>query len=381
MLAIVNGKILTMAGRTFDPGTILIEEGRIVAVVEGQPELGDWEIIDANGKAITPGLIDAHCHVGLYEEGIGWAGNDINEMTDPVTPFLRAIDGINPEEQGLKDAVMGGVTTVCTGPGSSNVIGGQSVVIKTHGRVVDEMVLKAPAGLKVAFGENPKRCFEQKNIKTRMAVAAILRTQLAKAQDYLAKKQRATEDQVLDRDLGLEVIGQVLRREIPLRAHAHRADDIMTAIRIAEEFNVDLVLEHCTEGHKISDILAQRGYPAIVGPTHSSRSKYELKDTAPANPTILAKAGVLVALMTDHPVIPINHLILTASLAVKAGMDREEALRAVTINPAQILGVEKRVGSIEVGKDADLVLWSQDPLDVQAKVARVLINGKVVYQQ
>ena len=245
-------------------------------------------------------------------------------------------------------------------------------------RVVDEMVLKAPQ-IKVAFGENPKRCFEQKNIKTRMAVAAILRP-LA-AQDYLAKKQRATEDQVLDRDLGLEVIGQVLRREIPLRAHAHRADDIMTAIRIAEEFNVDLVLEHCTEGHKISDILAQRGYPAIVGPTHSSRSKYELKDTAPANPTILAKAGVLVALMTDHPVIPINHLILTASLAVKAGMDREEALRAVTINPAQILGVEKRVGSIEVGKDADLVLWSQDPLDVQAKVARVLINGKVVYQQ
>lgn len=381
MLAIVNGKILTMAGRTFDPGTILIEEGRIVAVVEGQPELGDKEVIDANGKVITPGLIDAHCHVGLYEEGIGWAGNDINEMTDPVTPFLRAIDGINPEEQGLKDAVMGGVTTVCTGPGSSNVIGGQSVVIKTHGRVVDEMVLKAPAGLKVAFGENPKRCFEQKNIKTRMAVAAILRTQLAKAQDYLAKKQRATEDQVLDRDLGLEVIGQVLRREIPLRAHAHRADDIMTAIRIAEEFNVDLVLEHCTEGHKISDILAQRGYPAIVGPTHSSRSKYELKDTAPANPTILAKAGVLVALMTDHPVIPINHLILTASLAVKAGMDREEALRAVTINPAQILGVEKRVGSIEVGKDADLVLWSQDPLDVQAKAERVLINGKVVYQQ
>ncbi|HHV43539.1 MAG TPA: amidohydrolase [Firmicutes bacterium] len=381
MLAIVNGKILTMAGRTFDPGTILIEEGRIVAVVEGQPELGDKEVIDANGKVITPGLIDAHCHVGLYEEGIGWAGNDINEMTDPVTPFLRAIDGINPEEQGLKDAVMGGVTTVCTGPGSSNVIGGQSVVIKTHGRVVDEMVLKAPAGLKVAFGENPKRCFEQKNVKTRMAVAAILRTQLAKAQDYLAKKQRATEDQVLDRDLGLEVIGQVLRREIPLRAHAHRADDIMTAIRIAEEFNVDLVLEHCTEGHKISDILAQRGYPAIVGPTHSSRSKYELKDTAPANPTILAKAGVLVALMTDHPVIPINHLILTASLAVKAGMDREEALRAVTINPAQILGVEKRVGSIEVGKDADLVLWSQDPLDVQAKAERVLINGKVVYQQ
>ncbi len=213
MLAIVNGKILTMAGRTFDPGTILIEEGRIVAVVEGQPELGDKEVIDANGKVITPGLIDAHCHVGLYEEGIGWAGNDINEMTDPVTPFLRAIDGINPEEQGLKDAVMGGVTTVCTGPGSSNVIGGQSVVIKTHGRVVDEMVLKAPAGLKVAFGENPKRCFEQKNVKTRMAVAAILRTQLAKAQDYLAKKQRATEDQVLDRDLGLEVIGQVLRRE------------------------------------------------------------------------------------------------------------------------------------------------------------------------
>jgi len=379
MLAIVGGKVWTMVGRELDPGVIIIEQGKISAVSSDLPNLEGAEIIDAKGKVITPGLIDAHCHVGLYEEGIGWAGDDINEATDPLTPYLRAIDGINPEDQGLKDAVCGGVTTVCTGPGSANVIGGQSVVIKTNGRVVDEMVVKHPAGLKVAFGENPKRCFQNKNVSTRMAVAGILRMQLAKAVDYVAKHSKAKEDQVVERDLGMEALALVLRHEIPLRAHAHRADDMMTAMRIAEEFGIDLVLDHCTEGHKIADIIAEKGYPAIVGPTHTSRSKIELKDKQPCTPDVLTKAGVLVALMTDHPVIPINQLIVAAAMAVRSGMDREDALRAVTINPARILGVESQVGSIEPGKDADLVIWSRDPLDVMARAEQVLINGETVF--
>ena len=382
-LFIKNGQIKTMTGREFK-GDILIEGTKIVALEETSvivvPE--DATIIDAMGCLVMPGMIDAHCHVGIGEEIYRWEGEDFNEMTDPVTPDMRAIDGINPEDEGFRDARLGGVTAVFTVPGSANVIGGTGVVMKTAGKIVDKMIVRDPAGLKVAFGENPKMVYgEQKKMPmTRMGTAALLRQALVDAQVYRDKlKEGKTDaDKLPERDLGLETLVQVINREIPLRAHAHRADDIMTAIRIAREFEVDLVIEHCTEGHKIAGELAELGYPAVVGPLLTNRSKVELKDKSFKTPGILAKAGVKVAIMTDHSVTPIEQLPLCAALACKAGMDIEEALRAITINPAEILGVSDRIGTLEVGKDADIVIWSEHPLIITARPLYVIIDGKIV---
>lgn len=383
MLALKNGRVLTMAGKDFEKATILVENGKILDVGNRVTIPEGAEVIDVSGMVVMPGIIDAHAHLGIYEEGIGDEGEDTNEMTDPVTPHLRAIDAVNPEDKGFEDARENGITAVLTGPGSANVIGGEQIVIKTAGRVVDSMVVKNPAGLKVAFGENPKRVYQaqKKTPSTRMATAALLRENLVKAQNYMKKLERGKEDpdKEPDRDLKMESLVRVLKGEIPLRAHAHRADDIMTAVRIAEEFNVKIVIEHCTEGHKIADELAKRGIPAVVGPSLTARVKVELKDRTFKTPGILAKAGVTVALMTDHPVIPVHYLPLSAALAVRDGMDEEEALKAITINPARICGVDDRLGSLEKGKDADIVVFDRWPLDVNARVKWVIIDGKIVH--
>lgn len=384
MKAIKGGTVYTMKGEVIEGGTVLVEGGKIAKVGKDLSIPEGCEVIDATGKYVFPGFIDAHSHVGIFEEGVGEIGEDGNEMTDPVTPHLRALDAVSPEDKAFDDAVKGGVTCVFTGPGSANVIGGQSIAVKTYGRVIDKMVVKAPAGLKVAFGENPKRVYGQqkKMPSTRMGTAALLREALTKAKNYLEKKKIAMEKgEFFEKDLKMEVLCDVLEKKIPLRAHAHRAFDIMTAIRIAKEFYVDIVIEHCTEGHLIADELAELGVPAVVGPSLTSRSKIELKDLSFRTAGILANRGVKVAIMTDHPVIPVQYLNVCAGLAVREGMKVEDALAAITINAAEIIGIQDRVGSIEEGKDADIVVWDGFPLEVMSKPELVIIDGKVVYKR
>lgn len=381
MLAVKNAKILTMDGAEYENGVILVEDGQIKDIGEDITIPENIEVYDASGKVVMPGMIDAHTHLGVSEEGVGWEGADYNETSDPITPHLRAIDAINPEEEGLKDAYTHGITSAMSGPGSANIMGGEITVIKTKGKTVDQMIINKTAGIKAAFGENPKRVYNDQNKtpKTRMAVAAIMRKTLMQAEDYLKKKENAEkEDKPFDRDIEMETVSRVLKKEIPLKAHAHRADDIMTILRIAREFDIDVTLEHCTEGHKIAEEIAESGFPAIVGPSLTTRAKVELKDRTYKTPAVLAEAGVKVALMSDHPVIPIHYLPVYAALAVRSGMDRNEALKAITINPAEILGVDDRVGSLAVGKDADLVIFNGDPLSVDTEVEDVFINGEKV---
>ena len=401
MIAITNGRVMTITQGTLGRGTVLVEDGRIVTVGEEVEIPEDAEVYDATGKVVMPGLIDAHCHVGLFPDGIGWEYSDGNEMTDPITPHLRALDAVHPEEVAFKELVAAGVTTVLTGPGSGNLIGGQWVCLKTAPKPsVEQMVLLEPAGMKMALGENPKRVYgEQKKApSTRMGNAATLRTALVDAQNYLEKWRRyeadvadyqakveaedkdAEEPKPPERDLKLEALGKVLRREMKARVHAHRADDMLTAIRIAEEFNLDLTLEHATEGYKIADILADKGIPVTAGPIQFSRMKYELKDMTPRNPGLMAKAGVKVAIQTDE-MSAVKYLPINAALAVREGMPEEEALKAITINPAEIIGVADRVGSLEVGKDADLVVFSGHPFDYRTVTELVLVDGQVAYKR
>jgi len=398
-IIIAQGNIKTMEDDQEFTGSILVQKGKIAKIIKHplQSEIPEEtelkamfglesdsavKIFNASGHWVLPGFIDAHSHIGIGEEIYQYEGDDINEMTDPLTPELRAIDGINPEDEAFRDARLGGVTAAFTGPGSANVLGGTGVVLKTAGRVVEEMIVRDPAGLKAAFGENPRFVYgEQKKMPmTRMGTAALLRQALVDAQVYRDKLEQGKKDpdKLPERDLGLETISLVLERKIPLRAHAHRADDIMTAIRIAREFNLDLVLDHCTDGHKIADILKEYGYPAVVGPSLINRSKVELKDKTFETPGILARAGLKVAIMTDHSVTPMQYLPLCAALAVKSGMDEQDALKAITIWPAEILGVDHRIGSLAEEKDADLVIWDQKPLSFQAVPLVVLINGRVV---
>jgi len=385
LIAIVNGKIKTITNGTIENGTILVE-GKIIKAIGTDVEIPkDAEIIDVKGKWITPGLLDEHTHLGIYEESIGWAGNDVNEMTDPSTPHIRALDAINPFDRGLRDAYEGGITTVQVMPGSANVIGGEMSVIKTYGRIVDEMVVRKLSGVKTAFGENPKRVYGDKKQmpSTRMGTAAVLRDNLIKAQNYLRKLElgELNADKLPDRDLKMEVLVKVLKKEIPLRAHAHRADDIITAVRIKEEFDIDMTIEHCTEGHKIVDFLAEKGIRVAIGPTMSNRSKIELEDKGWHTLVALNKANVPISIISDHPVVPIEYLPLFAAIAVREGLDEEAAWRAITINPALHMGVSERVGSLEVGKDADIVVWSGDPFEVKTKVLYTMINGEIVYQR
>ncbi|MDS1029207.1 amidohydrolase [Bacillota bacterium LX-D] len=376
MLALINGCIYTMAGPIYKEGRILIKNKEILAV--GGREIGipaEAKVVDVAGKNIYPGLIDAHCHVGIIEEIYQYEGDDANEESEPITPHLRAIDGINPMDIGFQDALKAGVTTVCCLPGSANIIGGLGAVLHTCGSSVEQMLVRNPAGLKVAFGENPKRNYgEQKKMPvTRMANAALLRENLVAAENYLKKGVNA------DRNLKLEALGLVLEGKIPIRAHAHRADDILTAIRIAEEFGVQIVVEHCTEGHLIADMLAKKNVPLVVGPVLINRAKVELKERTLETAGILAQKGLTVALMTDHPVVPIEYLSLSAALAAKAGLSTTGALEAITIKAAQILGLEKQLGSIEPGKNADLIVTEGSILDLNVKVEFVLIAGKQVY--
>lgn len=378
MLLIKNGTILTMAGEPIKNGQVLVNEGKIISVGSDISVAEDCEIFDADGGYVMPGIIDAHCHIGMWEDGLGFEGDDGNEITDPATPQLRAIDAINPMDRSFKEAYENGVTCVCTGPGSANVIGGQFATIKTKGKRIDNMIVQQNASMKVAFGENPKRCYHDRKQtpSTRMATASILREYLLKTKNYMENKEKNSNF-----DMKLESLIPVVKGELNVKAHAHRADDIFTAIRIAKEFGLKMTLEHCTEGHLIADELAKEGFSAIVGPSFGTRSKVELKELTFETPAALHKAGVKFALMTDHPVIPVHNLPLCAALAVRAGLDEEAALKAITINPAEILGISDRVGSLEANKDADIVVFDRHPFDIQAKTTCVLIDGEVAYRR
>jgi len=394
VLAIKGGTILTPEER-IEGGTLLIEGGKILEVGREAGIPPDAEVIDAQGKYIIPGLIDAHCHTGLFPDGVGEEQSDDNEMTDPVTPHLRAIDAIHPEDMAFDDLRKAGVTTINTGPGSANIVGGQTAIVKTWGRTVEEMLIRAPAAMKMALGENPKRVYreQKKTPSTRMGNAAVLREWLTKAQNYLERWERykrrlanckagEKEPEPPERDLRLEELARVLKGEIPAHIHAHRADDILTALRIADEFGIKkLVLIHATEGYKVADILAEKGVPCVVGPILFSRTKYELRGMNPKNPVILSQAGVKVAIQTDQ-MSAVKYILFDAALAVREGMDEKEALKAITIYPAEILGIADRVGSLEPGKDADLVILSAHPFEVaKSCVELVVMDGEIVYQK
>lgn len=383
-IAITGGRVVPISGPVIEDGTVLVEDGRISAVGGADVQMPDGvERIDATGHWVLPGFVDAHAHVGIDEESQGWAGDDTNEMTDPNGARMRALDAINPADEGFRDALSGGVTCVVVKPGSGNPIGGQTVAIKTWGRIVDEMVVKQPASVKSALGENPKRVYGDKKQlpSTRQGVAAVIRDALTKAQDYVAKRDSAREKgEPFDRDPTSEVLARVLDGELPWCQHSHRADDIATAIRLADEFGYRLIVNHATEGFLLADVLAERNIPCIVGPMFTTRSKVELRERTLANPGRLAAAGVEVALTTDHPVVPINFLVHQATLAVKEGMTRDDALRSLTVNPARMLGIDDRVGALAPGLDGDVVLWDGDPLDVMSRAVQVFVAGHRVYR-
>jgi len=369
-----NGYVITSGG-------IITALGRMADYGADNNNNTDTNIIDAGGKWLLPGFIDAHTHLGMYEDGLRNEGDDLNEITDPCTPHLRAIDAINPMDRTFAEALAAGVTCVATGPGSANPVSGQFAVVKTRGGRIDKMVLKEPASMKFALGENPKACYGERNQspETRMATAAIIRENLRKAAKYGEKKTAAKrgkeDDDEPDFDIKLEALLPVLNKEIPAHIHAHRADDIFTAVRICDEFDIDYVVVHCTEGHMIASELAEAGARAIVGPILCDRSKPELKNLELKNAKTLFDAGVTFALTTDHPVTPLQYLPYCAALAVKGGLDFYGALKAITINPAIILGIDDRVGSIEIGKHADLVLYDGNPLEIMSRVEAVIVNG------
>ena len=359
---------------------IRLESGKIKEISPDLTPHPGEEVFDAAGLRIYPGFVDAHSHLGLDNYGMGYEGQDYNEMGDIVAAHLRAIDSFNPLELGVRKALEGGVTTVGTGPGSANVLGGTFIAVKTCGICVDDMIVKDPVAMKCAFGENPKRCYRDKGDSARMTTAAKLREMLFAARDYMERKEAAGGDIAKSPkfDMKLEALIPVLKGEIPLKAHAHRADDICTAIRIAKEFGVKTTLEHCTEGHLIPEVVARSGFPAAVGPTLTNASKIELVNKSFETPGVLARAGVQVSIITDNPVIPQSYLPLCAGLAVKAGMDPFAALQAITINPAKHLGIADRVGSLEVGKDGDVVIVNGDPMVSDSTITAVLVNGEKV---
>ncbi|MCI9199329.1 MAG: amidohydrolase [Lachnospiraceae bacterium] len=396
---LINGRVLTMAPveggnkktgkkQEYRNGFIGIEDGKIVQMGEmeelGKVPLkdGQTDVIDAGGRLIMPGIIEAHCHMGITEEKKGMEGDDCNENVQPITPYLRAIDAINSMDAAFDDAVRAGITSAMIGPGSSNVVGGQFAFVKTKGRKIDDLVVLAPAAMKIAFGENPKVNFsgQGKMPVTRMAIAGMLREELFKAKQYIEKRKKAEkEGEGFEKDFRYECWIPVFEGKIPLKAHVHRVDDIFTAIRIGKEFGLKMTLDHCSEGHLIAEELAKEGFPAIVGPDLSSRSKIEVQNVAFKTAGILSAAGVKVAVTTDHPVSLIQSLPICAGLCVKSGMDEDEALRAITIHAAQICNVADRVGSLEVGKDADIVIFDGNPLEVSSEVFYTLIDGEIAY--
>ena len=396
-MEIINGLIHTMGKQgVIKHGAIQVENGKIVwagtmgewqerrrAETKNRELDGSDQVLDAGGGWVLPGIIEAHCHMGITEEKKGMEGDDCNETVDPVTPWLRAIDAINSMDAAFDDAVRAGITAAMIGPGSSNVVGGQFALVKTRGRRIDHIIVKAPAAMKVAFGENPKVNYsgQGKSPSTRMAIAGMLRRELFEAKKYWEQKQKAQEKgEDFQEDFTRECWIPVLRREIPLKAHVHRVDDIFTAIRIAREFGLDMTLDHCSEGHLIAEELAAEGYPAIVGPDLTSRNKIEVQNVAFKTAGVLARAGALVAITTDHPVSQIQTLPLCAGMAVKSGLPMEEGLRAITVNAARICGVSDRMGTLEPGKDADIAIFSGNPMEVFTRTLYTIIDGRVVYE-
>ena len=380
MLLIKNGMVYDAIHEEPQEADIKVDDGKIVKIGKNLRAPKGAEIIDAKGLRVYPGFVEAHGHIGMDGSGIGYEGSDYNELNDQITPQLRSIDGIEPSDQALKEAAAAGVTTIATGPGSSNVLGGTFTAIKTMGVRVDDMIVRYPVAMKCAFGENPKRCYREKGITSRMTIAAKLREALFKAREYLQKKEAAGDDlsKMPAFDMKWEALIPVLKGEIPLKAHAHQLDDMFTVIRIAKEFGVRLTLEHCTEGHLAPELLAAEKIPMAVGPTLTHPSKFELRNKSWKTPGALDAAGCQVSIITDSPVIPQNYLPLCAGLAVQAGMNPFHALQAITINPAKHLGIEDRVGSLEEGKDADIVITDGDPFSVQTHVLHVWISGKEV---
>ncbi len=379
MILIKNGTLHTAVSKEPLQADILVDGGKIVKIGAGLSSEGA-EVIDASGLNVYPGFVEAHCHIGLDGYGIGYEGHDYNELNDPVTPQLRSIDGINPFDPCMEMAAKAGVTCMATGPGSSNAIGGTFVAMKPHGKRVDNMIVKFPVAMKCAFGENPKRCYQKNTIPSRMTNAALIREALKKASLYKAKVEAAGDDasKLPAYDQKSEALIPVLNKEIPLKAHAHQANDLCTALRIAREFDLDITLEHVTEGHMIVDELAKENVPLAVGPTFGHASKFELQNKTWETPGVLAKAGCHVSIITDAPVIPLHYLPLCAGLAMKAGMDEYDALRAITINPAEHIGVADRVGSLEEGKDADIVIMDGTPFTVEGVVKHVFIDGEEI---
>ena len=386
-MLIINGYVKTMTGQEFESGYLLVQNGKIKELGPGTPseelmetEMPDGIVLDVKGALVMPGMIEAHCHMGITEEKKATEGDDCNENVEPVTPFLRAIDAINTMDAAFHDAIRAGITSAMIGPGSSNVVGGQFAFLKLHGRRIDDLIVKAPAAMKVAFGENPKVNFsgQNKSPVTRMAIYSILREELTCAKEYWEKKKKQKD---LEPDYRYECWMPVFEKKIPLKAHVHRADDIFTAIRIAKEFGLKMTLDHCSEGHLIAEELAKEGFPAIVGPDLASRSKIEVQNMAFKTVGVLNQAGVMTAITTDHPVSLIQSLPLCAGLAVKAGLDLEEGYKSLTIYPATICGVNDRVGSLEVGKDADIAIFDGNPMEVFTETLYTIINGQIVYDK
>lgn len=382
---ITGGKVLTMAGHVYENGCVHVENGKILQVGKtGDIRIPNGaDVLWADGAWVMPGIIEAHCHMGITEEKKGMEGDDCNENVAPITPWLRAIDAINSMDAAFDDAVRAGITSAMIGPGSSNVVGGQFAFLKTKGRRIDDIIVKAPAAMKVAFGENPKVNYSGmgKSPVTRMSIAGMLRQELFEARQYWEKKKNAANQEDFEEDFKKECWIPVLEGQIPLKAHVHRTDDIFTAIRVAKEFGLKMTLDHCSEGHLIARELAAEGFPAIVGPDLASRSKIEVQNMAFKTAGILNQAGVMTAITTDHPVSLIQSLPLCAGLAVKAGLPMEEGLKSITVYPAAICGVCDRVGSLEPGKDADIAVFSGNPMEVFTETLYTIIDGNIVYQK
>ncbi|MFI2752890.1 amidohydrolase [Cellulomonas sp. P22] len=383
VVAVTGGYVVPVSAPPIEGGTVLIEDGRITAVGADVVVPAGAHVIDATGRWVLPGFVEAHGHVGIHEEGVGFEGNDTNEMTGPNMAAVRAIDAIDIDDEGFRDALSGGVTSIVVKPGSGNPIGGQSVALKAWGgRTIDEQVISDAVSVKSALGENPKRVYAEKKQlpSTRLGTALVIRDAFTRAQDYRAARAAASQKgEPFAVDLGLETLARVLDGELVWDQHTHRHDDIATALRLADEFGYRLVVNHGTEAHKIADVLAERDVPVIFGPMLTSRSKVELRDRAIVNLATIAAAGVRVAITTDHPVVPINLLVLQAALAVRDGLPRQTALEALTVNPASFLGLDGRVGALAPGLDGDVVVWSGDPLDVASRAEHVLIDGMSVY--
>ena len=367
-----NATIYTMEQEPF-VGDFKIDKGVFTEVGTNLTANKGEDVQDLNGLYVFPGLVESHCHLGMEETAIRFEGDDVNEITDPITPNMRGIDGCNPMDETIESALKGGVTTVAAGPGSANVLGGTFFAYKTKGNCIDEMTIENPIAMKAAFGENPKRCYQGKKIDTRMQISALLRETLEKTKEYMKKKENGKD---VAYDQKLEAMIPVVKRELPLKCHAHRADDILTAIRIAKEENIKITLDHVTDARSILPQIKESGFPCICGPALTHKSKFELANMSFETPNELYKAGILFSIITDSPVIPQQYLSLSAALAAKAGLPEYEAIKAITINPAKILGLDNRVGSIKVGKDADFVVCTKNILDTQNEITAVYVDGK-----